>query len=92
MGDEPCRLLSERGFSLLNDTPLPVVCFTHPRLDHARDGARVVEELARSGTAWISQTRLRGATAALRACITNVDTQRRHLEELVAGLEQALRR
>jgi glutamate/tyrosine decarboxylase-like PLP-dependent enzyme len=90
MGDELRALLRRRGYSVSNVTPLPVVCFTHPRIDHERDGVRIVLELARSGTAWISQTRLRGTVPALRACITNYDTRDEHLARLVDGLDRAL--
>jgi glutamate/tyrosine decarboxylase-like PLP-dependent enzyme len=90
MGEELRALLRGRGFTLLNETPLPVVCFTHPRLDHERDGRRIVHDLARSGTAWISETRLRGRVPALRACITNFDTGPGDLARLVDGLLAAL--
>ena len=90
MGEELRALLRGRGFTLLNETPLPVVCFTHPRLDHERDGRRIVHDLARAGTAWISETRLRGRVPALRACITNFDTGPGDLARLVDGLLAAL--
>jgi glutamate/tyrosine decarboxylase-like PLP-dependent enzyme len=90
MGEELRTLLRGRGFTLLNETPLPVVCFTHPRLDHERDGRRIVHDLALAGTAWISETRLRGCVPALRACITNFDTSPGDLARLVDGLLAAL--
>ena len=90
MGDELRGLLRGRGWSVLNETPLPVVCFTHPRLDLERDARRIVLELARSGAAWISETRLRGTVPALRACLTHFDTGHEHLVRLVDGLERAL--
>jgi glutamate/tyrosine decarboxylase-like PLP-dependent enzyme len=90
MGDLLRARLRERGFVLLNDTPLPVVCFTHPRLDHERDARRITEGLARAGTAWISETRLRRTTRALRACVTNYDTGPQDVGALVDGLAEAL--
>jgi glutamate/tyrosine decarboxylase-like PLP-dependent enzyme len=90
MGEELRVLLRGRGWSVLNDTPLPVVCFTHDRLDHEREARRILVELARSGAAWISQTRLRGAAPALRACITHFETGPEHLRRLVDALERAL--
>jgi aromatic-L-amino-acid decarboxylase len=90
MGEELRALLRRRGWSVLNDTPLPVVCFTHERLDHERDAPRIVADLARSGAGWISQTRLRGAMPALRACITHFETGPDHLRRLADALERAL--
>jgi glutamate/tyrosine decarboxylase-like PLP-dependent enzyme len=90
MGDLLRARLQERGFVLLNDTPLPVVCFTHPRLDHERDARRITQALARAGTAWISETRLLGTTRALRACVTNFDTGPDEVAQLVEGLAEAL--
>jgi hypothetical protein len=90
MGEELRVLLRGRGWSVLNDTPLPVVCFTHERLDHERDARRIVEGLGRSGAGWISQTRLRGTVPALRACITHFETGPAHLLRLMDALEQAL--
>jgi glutamate/tyrosine decarboxylase-like PLP-dependent enzyme len=90
MGEELRGLLRRRGWSVLNDTPLPVVCFTHQRLDHERDARRIVVDLARSGAGWISETRLRGTVPALRACITHFDTGPDHLQRLVDTLERAL--
>jgi glutamate/tyrosine decarboxylase-like PLP-dependent enzyme len=79
------------GWSLVNETPLPVVCFTHPRFDVASQGPAFVQRLAREGVAWISVTRLRRSLPALRACVTNVDTQSTDLEPLVEALAAAVR-
>jgi hypothetical protein len=49
-----------------------------------------VHDLARTGTAWISETRLRGRVPALRACITNFDSGPGDLARLVDGLLAAL--
>jgi glutamate/tyrosine decarboxylase-like PLP-dependent enzyme len=80
--------LQARGWTVLNDTPLPVVCFWHPDFDH--DPLLVDDLISRlrgSEEAWVSTTLLRGTTA-FRACITNGDTQRSHIELLVTLLER----
>lgn len=83
------RLLVSRGFTVVNATPLPVVCFTHPALEAGRPSlADVVRRLGDSGTAWISVTRLRGSREVLRACVTNHETEAVHIERLVAAVER----
>jgi glutamate/tyrosine decarboxylase-like PLP-dependent enzyme len=83
--------LRDIGWTVVNETALPVVCFTHPRFDVARDGRTFVQRLAREGAAWISVTRLRRTLPALRACVTNVDTLSSDLEPLVEALAAAVR-
>ncbi|MFC5185980.1 pyridoxal phosphate-dependent decarboxylase family protein [Actinomadura harenae] len=79
------------GWRVLNDTPLPVVCFTNARDAQAHDAARL-EAVARrvldSGRAWISLTSLAG-TPALRACITNFATTEADVDSLVGELARA---
>jgi glutamate/tyrosine decarboxylase-like PLP-dependent enzyme len=83
MGNLLRTRLAEAGWEIVNDTPLPVVCF-------AADGrereiaARVVE----SGAAWISPTVVNGRTV-LRACITNYRTHEEDVEALIDVLAQA---
>jgi glutamate/tyrosine decarboxylase-like PLP-dependent enzyme len=85
--------LTEARFRVVNDTPLPLVCF----VDDARpDGAaatylsKVRNVVASSGDAWISVARLGDQRVpALRACITNVRTTERNLDQLLARLEHA---
>lgn len=67
--------LARAGFRILNATPLPVVCFTHPSIEAGEISTEgVVTELRRKQQAWISKTLLRGKTPPLRACIANFAT------------------
>ena len=79
------RLLSA-GWTIVNDTALPLVCFT------AVGGGAVDEAiLARvvaSGSTWISTVRLRGETA-LRACVTSFETAGRDVDALLSDLDDA---
>ncbi len=50
----------------------------------------LAEEMVRRGWAWISSTRLRGATV-LRMMVMSYDTRERHLRRLVADLERLAR-
>jgi glutamate/tyrosine decarboxylase-like PLP-dependent enzyme len=93
MGDLLRRKLIENGWEILNDTPLPVVCFTHSGLD-AQQQSAVLDQLYSRGYVWISGTLLRKHTPALRACITsyhtNADDVTFLINELNAALEQTL--
>jgi glutamate/tyrosine decarboxylase-like PLP-dependent enzyme len=81
------RRLAADGWQVVNDTPLPVVCFIDagsPRADPAKMAALVVD----SGTAWISTVQIEGK-AALRACITNYETAESDLGALCSALREA---
>jgi glutamate/tyrosine decarboxylase-like PLP-dependent enzyme len=91
MGDLLRARLRERGWLVVNETPLPLACFTHPRL---REGARTVEDVVRAvvarGRAWISDVVLDGDERVLRACITSFRTSPEDIEILLGELEAAL--
>jgi len=75
--------LADRGWQVLNETPLPLACFTKPGSDTAALQA-ICDALG--AQAWISTTRL-GETPVLRACITNYRTNATHVDELIAMLD-----
>ncbi len=89
MGDLLRQELSARGWKLLNETPLPVVCFAHPRLAPQQIPI-VLDYLYAQGAVWISATRLKGQIPALRACITSFRTQAEDVTSLVETLEAAV--
>ena len=83
--------LSESGWRLLNDSPLAIVCFTHPEIESGRTtAADVVDRVIAGGQAWISQVRLSGLGLALRACITSHRTRPADIDILVDELERAV--
>jgi glutamate/tyrosine decarboxylase-like PLP-dependent enzyme len=84
--------LKSKGWTVVNDSPLAVVCFTHPSIEAGRTTvSEVVDRVVGSGRAWISQVRLSGPTPiAVRACITSHRTQPADIEILVAELERAI--
>lgn len=91
MGDYLRRRLLARGWRLLNETPLPVVCFTHPRLGETGiSTADVVKRVKSEQIGWISKTLLRGSTPALRASITSFHTREEDVDVLVDGLDRVL--
>ncbi len=78
MGDVLRGALRASGWSILNSTPLPLVCFT-------RDGVVPGEFLAslhRSQIAWMSEARV-GDIPAVRACITSFRTTERDIHWVV---------
>ncbi len=86
LGDYLRGRLKESGWTVANDTPLPVVCFSRP--GHPDPGAYAREVCARvvaSGEAWLSVYPIRGVDT-LRAGITNYATTREDIDKLVALL------
>lgn len=89
-GERLRERLRAAGWRIVNDTPLPVVCFTHPQLDgEGADAAHalIATEVQRRGKAWISSVRVRDEIA-LRACITSHRTEDADLDALVDELER----
>jgi glutamate/tyrosine decarboxylase-like PLP-dependent enzyme len=85
------RKLLASGWRVLNDTALPVVCFSHPSLeDSALTLAVFVERLNQRGRCWISEVALSGGTKALRACITSYRTQAADIDTLLEELHALL--
>lgn len=91
MGDRLRARLADAGWLVVNETPLPVVCFTHPRIRAGeRSTSEVLEVLYARGRAWISDVVLGGRERVLRACITSHRTTPDDVDVLVAELEHAL--
>jgi glutamate/tyrosine decarboxylase-like PLP-dependent enzyme len=91
MGERLRELLVAAGWQLVNDTRLPVVCFTHPAIVAGRTTTAAVRDaIYARGNAWISEVQLGGRHKALRACITSYLTQEEDLSALVEELELAI--
>ncbi|MGH3459721.1 pyridoxal phosphate-dependent decarboxylase family protein [Aeromicrobium sp.] len=82
------------GWRIVNDTPLPVVCFADQAADdlpadeawqhHSGLAARVVA----GGQAWISPVRV-GRHSALRACVISHRTTAADIEQLLTAVDSA---
>lgn len=87
MGDRLRRGLAADGWTVANDTPLPIVCF-----QREDGGAALLEavaaDLVAGGEAWISTVNLDSGTA-LRACITNFRTGTADVDALIAAVGRA---
>lgn len=91
MGDLLRERLKEAGWEVVNDTPLPVVCFVASGAE-GRSAAfleGVAADVVASGEAWISTAVLGEVGPALRACITNFRTGPEDVEALIAALARA---
>ena len=96
--EHDCRLgerlrarLRDDGWRIVNDTPLPLVCFVPASDDGDAAGAElaaIARHVVASGTAWISVAELAGRPA-LRACITSYRTTERDVDDLCDALRAA---
>lgn len=84
--------LRERAWKIVNDTPLPLVCFvdaSHP----GGDGARFLDAVARhtldSRGGFVSVPRFAQGGRALRACVNNHRTEGADIQRLLAALDVA---
>jgi aromatic-L-amino-acid/L-tryptophan decarboxylase len=90
VADHLRHCLLDAGFVIRNRTPLPLVCFTHPRLRDTAAHDVVARGLRLSQSAWISRALLDGREPVLRACVMSYETKREDMETLVDALEDAL--
>jgi glutamate/tyrosine decarboxylase-like PLP-dependent enzyme len=90
VADRLRELLHAHGFAILNPTPLPLVCFTHPRLADVAAHDRIAARLRLDQKAWISRVVLAGRVSALRACVTSYQTEVDDMDALVHAIVEAL--
>jgi glutamate/tyrosine decarboxylase-like PLP-dependent enzyme len=91
MGDLLREKLRAAGWRVVNDTPLPLVCVTHPRIESgARTTGDVARAVHRGGRAWVSPTVLADGSRVVRACITSFRTEERDLDVLLEELAAAV--
>jgi glutamate/tyrosine decarboxylase-like PLP-dependent enzyme len=92
MGNLLREKLRASEWHIVNDTPLPTICF-----DDAREGventlerlAGIARPIVDGGQAWISTTRVGGVLPVLRATVTNYRTQPSDVDALVDELNGA---
>jgi glutamate/tyrosine decarboxylase-like PLP-dependent enzyme len=91
LGDRLRRKLRASDWEVINETPLPVVCFRSGRRERGESGveaADILRAVLASGQAWISTAQI-GGRAVLRACITNYRTGPEEVDALVQLLDEA---
>jgi len=80
--------LKEAGWQIKNQSPLAIVCFTHPDMEKQNEKiVQLQQGVINSGKAWISVYPIHGE-ATLRACISNYATTSKEINELVDLLNQ----
>ncbi|MGQ0539169.1 MAG: pyridoxal phosphate-dependent decarboxylase family protein [Gemmatimonadaceae bacterium] len=85
------RRLQAAGWRVVNETPLPLVCFTHDAIDDMHLTSQiVVDRVLARGRCWISSVALTGCGSALRACITSFETTQEDLDILMQDLDAAI--
>jgi aromatic-L-amino-acid decarboxylase len=83
MGNLLRSVLKENGWMVVNQTPLPLVCFTDT--NHKSNplfAKSICEKVIKSGEAWISVYPVNGIST-IRACITNYNTSPDDIHALV---------
>ena len=73
--------LAARGFRIVNDTPLPIVCFVDDQVP--------AETLVAIEAAWISIVRLPTGERRARACVSGFDSTPEDVDALVAAVGAA---
>lgn len=92
LGDLLRQKLQDAGWSVVNETPLPVVCVTNDELRAGRTATTdIVAAIQARGRVWISDVVLGRRERALRACITSFRTTDDDLDVLVDELAQVTR-
>jgi len=90
MGDRLRERLRAAGWSVVNDTVLPVVCFKHSDIIAGNiSTAMLLEQIHVRGRVWISDVVLGGRERVLRACITSYRTAEEDLACLIDEIEHA---
>lgn len=83
MGDMLRDALRASGWKILNNTPLPVICFTREGVEIPRFLASLHEEQI----AWMSEARIKGVPV-LRACVTSFRTTENDVRWVVGEMNR----
>ena len=93
MADHLRVSLEASGWIVVNDSPLAIVCFTHPTIREGQRTARqIIDAVNGTGRAWLSEVALTDRGSVLRACVTSYRTTVEDVDLLVGELESVRRR
>lgn len=88
MGDLIRARLQKAGWVIVNSSPFPLVCFTHPDVPTDEAGsAAFMQRVVDRGRVWISNVKIPGVGWALRACVTSYRTNADDVDILIAEIE-----
>jgi glutamate/tyrosine decarboxylase-like PLP-dependent enzyme len=85
MGQLLKKLLSDSGWSIVNHTPLPVVCFTRDQIDIPQ----FLTTLRERQIAWMSEAHVHGSTVA-RACVSSFRTTEQDVRSVVGEMNRLI--
>ena len=77
--------LSQRGWRIVNQSPLAVVCIEPSNQSNIR---KIVDRVLATGKAWVSVASFEGREV-IRACVTSGETTENDVADLVECLEEA---
>jgi len=82
------KKLRHNGWTIMNNTALPVICFTDEKHGNDENFTKtILEKIYQSQKSWISIYPVKNINT-FRACITNYNTEENDLDELVSELNQ----
>jgi glutamate/tyrosine decarboxylase-like PLP-dependent enzyme len=90
LGDSLRERLRQLGWNVVNDTRLPVVCFTHPDIRQGKlSTSEILHTVDERSRVWISDVVLDKQERVLRACITSFHTNESDIACLLEEIEYA---
>lgn len=88
IGDYLREKLIENGWSIKNNTKLPVVCFTDKQFESDLNfTSSILDNILSKGKSWLSVYPI-NKIPTFRACITNYDTTKVEIDELIEELNE----
>lgn len=92
IGDLLRRRLKQQRYEVINDTSLPLSCFTHALVREGKlSTTEILNQIYARGKVWISDVTPDGTERLFRACITHYDANEGDIECLLEELEQAMK-
>jgi len=92
MGRVMRKFLKENGWTIKNQSELPIICFTHPDLEKDYSLVQsIVDQINDSGETWMSTYPIKGELT-LRVQIANYETQVEDLEKFISFLSKTLKK
>lgn len=86
MGNILKEKLIENDWSIKNDTPFPVLCFTDDRFKNDDNFTKtILNSILIRGKSWLSIYPINGIST-FRVCITNYNTKELEIDELINEL------
>jgi glutamate/tyrosine decarboxylase-like PLP-dependent enzyme len=93
IGDYLRQLLQEDNWIVVNNTQLPVICFTHADIRSGKmTTSQILQIIYERNRVWISDYQIGGAEFVLRACITSFNSDEGDVRSLIDELNYAHQR